>query len=129
MRRPLLGYGYQAFWGMGLRGESATISLNYGWIPGHAHDGLLNVWITLGAVGVGLLLITILRAIRDAIRALRRNPDTEVLWYVSLLVLTLVSNISEVTYMSPNNLGWMLFVVACVGLHRRYKSLTGESGT
>jgi O-antigen ligase len=127
MRRPLLGYGYQAFWGMGLRGESATISLSYGWIPGHAHDGLLNVWITLGAVGVGLVLITILQAIRDAIRALSRNPDSEVLWYVSLLVLTLVSNISEVTYMSPNNLGWVLFVVACVGL-RGCKSLTSESG-
>jgi exopolysaccharide production protein ExoQ len=119
MKRPLFGYGYQAFWGMGLRGESATISLNFGWIPGHAHDGLLNVWITLGAVGVGLLLLTILQAIRDAIKALRRNPDNEVLWYVSLLVLTMVSNIAEVTYMSPNNLGWILFVVACVGLHRR----------
>jgi exopolysaccharide production protein ExoQ len=118
MKRPLLGYGYQAFWGMGLRGESATISLTYGWIPGHAHDGLLNVWITLGAVGVGLVLITILQAIRDAIRALRRNPDSEVLWYVSLLVLTLVSNIAEVIYMSPNNLIWMLFVVTCVCLHQ-----------
>jgi O-antigen ligase len=49
LQRPLLGYGYGAFW-LGESGPSATVwALT--WDAPHAHNGYLDLWLQTGLVG------------------------------------------------------------------------------
>ena len=57
MARPLLGYGYGAFWTT----EGEAVQQYVGtWAPHHAHDGYLNVCLDLGVVGISMILVVIL---------------------------------------------------------------------
>jgi exopolysaccharide production protein ExoQ len=122
MKRPILGYGYGAFWS-GLQGESANISLASGWIVPHAHDGLLNVWLELGGVGLVLVIILFGRAIVDGWSCLKRGESRYAEWHLCLLVLTVASNVSELTILVPNHLAWILCMVACIGLREEASRL------
>lgn len=52
LQRPLLGYGYGAFW-LGESGPSAIVwALT--WDAPHAHNGFLDLWLELGLVGAVL---------------------------------------------------------------------------
>ena len=54
-KRPLLGYGYYAFW-QGLKGESANVIVGAHWVFGYAHNGILEIWLQLGLVGTAAIL-------------------------------------------------------------------------
>ena len=41
-KRPLLGYGYYAFW-QGVKGESANVILATHWVFGYAHNGIIEI--------------------------------------------------------------------------------------
>lgn len=122
LKRPFLGYGYGAFWG-GLQGESVNISLGCGWIVPHAHNGLLNTWLELGGLGLGLVALLIVRALVDAWSCIRAARSRFAEWCLCILVVTMVSNISELTIMVPNHLAWVLCMFACVGLREEARQL------
>ena len=46
-KRPLLGYGYQAFW-LGLEGESYRVILAVSWVLAQAQNGFLDVMLENG---------------------------------------------------------------------------------
>lgn len=115
MKRPILGYGYMAFW-RGFEGESATISLANGWAVTSSHDGFLEVWLALGVVGLALVIATFVRGIRDATVCFLRGASPYVEWQACVVFLTLVTAIVEVQMLIPNNFMWMLYILACVGL-------------
>ena len=50
-RRPWLGYGYQAFW-VTPGGPADGIRMRLPFTVPHAHDGFLDVWLEIGAVGL-----------------------------------------------------------------------------
>ena len=52
-KRPLLGYGYSAFWPRN-RVKAAKAG-NLGWLAPHSHNGYLELWLDMGAVGVVLV--------------------------------------------------------------------------
>lgn len=115
MKRPLLGYGYHAFWN-GLQGESANISLADRWIVPAAHNGFLDLWLGLGLIGLALVMYSLVKAVRDSITCHRVGSSPAMEWYLCLVFVTVVSNIAELTLMVPNYLAWILYVLACVGL-------------
>lgn len=57
-KRPLTGYGYQAFFHELTYGK--VIELWEGWEIPHAHNALLDLWITLGVGAIALYLFSIL---------------------------------------------------------------------
>jgi O-antigen ligase len=126
MKSPLLGYGYRAFWS-GLQGESAYITLMEQWTVPGAHNGFLETWLDLGLVGLGMVLITMVVAFRDGAICLRRGATPLVTWYVSILVMTVVTNAAEMTLMFPNYLTWIMYVLACVGLARESKRIRSQA--
>jgi exopolysaccharide production protein ExoQ len=115
MKHPLLGYGYRGYW-HGLQGESANVSLADHWIVPAAHNGFLDLWLGLGAVGVGIVIYSMFQAVRNGITCLRRGPSASAEWYLCIVFLTLVSNVAELTLMVPDYLAWIMYVIACVGL-------------
>ena len=65
-KRPLLGYGFYAFW-LGMKGESARLIVGTHWIFGYAHNGILEIWLQLGLVGVVVFFITLFQAIEECV--------------------------------------------------------------
>jgi O-antigen ligase len=122
LKRPLLGYGFYAFW-LGLKGESANAIIGVHWFFGYAHNGLLELVLQLGVVGLVLFLITLVQAIKDGWFCLRHDRSIEVEWYVGVIVLVLLYNIDESTVVWPIDLPSVLYVVVCCGLSMRAKQL------
>jgi exopolysaccharide production protein ExoQ len=114
-KRPLLGYGFYAFW-LGLRGESARLIVGTNWVFGYAHNGILEIWLQLGFVGVALFFITLFQATRNAWFCLRRGCPPGVQWYIGIIALTMLYNVDESTVLWPIDLLSILYVVACCGL-------------
>jgi O-antigen ligase len=114
-KRPLLGYGFYSFW-LGMKGESARLIVGTHWTFGYAHNGVLEIWLQLGLVGVVLFFITLFQATRNAWFCLRRGCRPGVLWYIGLIVLTMLYNVDESTVFWPIDLLTIFYLVACSGL-------------
>jgi exopolysaccharide production protein ExoQ len=114
-KRPLLGYGFYAFW-LGLRGESARLIVGTNWVFGYAHNGILEIWLQLGLVGVGLFFLTLFQATRNAWICLRRGCPPGMQWYIGIIALTFLYNVDESTVLWPVDLLSIIYVVACSGL-------------
>jgi O-antigen ligase len=122
VKHPILGYGYKAFW-RGYQGESANVSFATHWAVPSAHNAFLEVWIALGAVGVALVVYTLLRAIRDAFVCLRAGKSPYLAWYASIVFLTIVLSADEGELVIPNGLMWILYILACIGLSEGARSI------
>jgi O-antigen ligase len=115
MKRPLLGYGFNAFWG-GTAGESINVILVTHWMQAQSQNGFLDVWLQLGAFGITLLAACLLQPARRAINNFRAAGATQ-LW-IELMICTLLFNIGESTLLGSHSLSWFLFIVASAGLSR-----------
>lgn len=112
LRRPWLGYGYNAFW---LPSEWFTVSIWHvmGWDVPHAHDGLLELWLEIGLVGVGLFLVVFIYYVLKAIQFLHQSRDAvAAAWPLVILLFQLLSNITEADLLSRNSIFFSLFVAA-----------------
>jgi exopolysaccharide production protein ExoQ len=118
-KRPLLGYGYQAFW-LGFKGESYRIILTVTWALGQAQNGFLDVMLELGVGGLVIVVLLFGFAFRDAVTCLLRSHEDSQLraveWYFAIVILTLIYNLDESFLFEPRHLGSLMFVLACVGL-------------
>jgi len=117
LRRPLGGYGFDAFWSM-LNGEATRVFSATGWVVTSAHSGFLNVALELGLVGLALVALTLVQACRHAMAAFRPGHSEYVDWCIEIVFLTIVYNLDERTLMAPQYLPWILYIVACIGLRR-----------
>ena len=125
-KRPLLGYGYDAFW-LGLEGESYRIILTVSWALAQAQNGFLDVLLEMGAAGLTIVLLVFGFAFRDALTCLFRSRDDAQLraveWYLAIVILTLIYNLDESFLFTPKHLCWMIFLIACVGLKMEWMGL------
>ncbi|MGC2401608.1 MAG: O-antigen ligase family protein, partial [Acidobacteriaceae bacterium] len=55
-KRPLLGYGYQAFW-LGLEGESYHVIMAVSWLLAQAQNGFVDIALEMGGAGLGIVLL------------------------------------------------------------------------
>jgi len=61
VKRPFLGFGYDAFW-IGFKGEAVNLAVAAGFVGlGNAENGVLQLWLEVGLVGVAILLIMLMR--------------------------------------------------------------------
>jgi O-antigen ligase len=116
LARPLLGYGYGAFW-LGESGPSALIWA-VTWDAPHAHNGYLDMWLEIGLMGVAIaifmLVLTLARYVTAALQA-RENPIVQFSFWVSML--TILGNMSEAVLLESGlgkALYWVLFAYICL---------------
>lgn len=115
MKRPLLGYGYHAFW-LGLQGESGVIIRKLNWTFGYAHNGYFEVTLQLGFVGLGLVIAILLRAMKNAWFCLRHVRGSQSSWYITVILVTVLYNVDDCTVAWPKDLVSIFFLVACYRL-------------
>jgi len=116
-KRPILGYGYAAFW-RGLNGASLNVILVSGFLLAQSQNGFLDVWSQMGLVGLAVLSLILIRAAHFAFVCLQLGRDESVIWYCAILLCSVVYNFSESFLADPRHICWFLFTIACVGLRQ-----------
>jgi exopolysaccharide production protein ExoQ len=119
-KRPWLGYGYSAFW-MGWEGESAYVwiwlaALANNFYPTHAHNGVLELWLDLGFLGVLVFGLVLLRAFGRAIRLIRSTDAMEGIWPLTYLTFMSLVGITYPISLERNSIWWVLCVTIVVNL-------------
>ena len=110
LQRPWWGYGYSAFW-RGADGPSVGVWQLLSWPAPHAHNGLLNLWLDLGLIGVLLFLAGFSLSIKRAIRHLRTQQNLCIaLWPCMFLGFFFLSNLTESSMVDPNTIFWIVYV-------------------
>jgi len=108
MKHPILGVGYGGFWVKPVDG------LDYKGVPiNEAHNGYLDVFIELGAVGILLLVPLAVSFFMKARDEFEYRPDWASLRLACLPVM-LIHNITETSWLSSTMLLWNLFIFLAV---------------
>lgn len=123
-KRPWLGFGYSAFW-VGTKGESANAIYALRWPRlSYAENGVLELALELGVVGVGLYFLAYLRAYRRLKCLFSWSSGTpELFWYGSSLFLAAITNIEAGSIAAPNSWEWLIFVVTAGSIHKKYEEI------
>lgn len=118
VKRPFTGFGYMAFW-QGLHGESGNIWRLMKW-PGimYAENGIIELCLDLGFIGVVMFVAVFARAIRDAVYCMKRNATPATMWYLSILCYAIVTNIAGGKVLYPSYLECILEYIAFIGLRQ-----------
>jgi O-antigen ligase len=131
LKRPILGYGYDAFW-LGLKGESAHIESVLGWVIPHSHNGFLDLGLNLGAVGLVVYLYLWIRSFRKGIEFIRLEHRAIGLLPVTYLCFFALHNLFESSLLASDSLSLLLFamITTSVAVHsRQYSGATQNSDT
>ena len=79
--------------------------------------------VSLGAVGVALVVYSLLRAIRDAFICLRAGQSPYLAWCACIIFVTIITSVDEGELLIPNSLVWILYILACLGLYEGARSI------
>lgn len=128
-KRPLLGYGYSAFW-YGPNSPSAEVWLDtQPWKPENAHNGLLETWADLGLLGVTIFLVGFLSNLLRAFIWFRQTSAAFALWPLVYFTLMVLWNVTTSTILEQNNIFWLLYVAVVFSMivSQRSKQLLKEN--
>jgi exopolysaccharide production protein ExoQ len=121
-KTPVLGVGFGAFW-VGPIGYNTYPMPNWsrktpGWRPEEGHDGFVDVYAQLGAVGLILFLIFIGSALSGALTPLVTDFQYGSLRLTFLLTIIL-SNITETSFLDGTHGLWFLFLLFAMNFPRQ----------
>jgi exopolysaccharide production protein ExoQ len=112
LKRPLLGYGYSAFWNVSP--DAFRINSVMNWTVPHAHNGFLDLALQLGLLGLCLYLTYYVVSVIRAVEYARSNSSVEAMWPFAYLAFTFLYSITEGSLLSSNSIFWILYTsVAC----------------
>jgi len=103
----LLGAGFETFW-MGDRLEHLWNI--FAWKPNEAHNGYFEVYLNLGAVGIGLLALVVVTGYRNAIRTFAVDPEGGRL-RLAYILIGLGYSFTEAGFRTMNVV-WIAFMMA-----------------
>jgi len=118
-KHPLFGVGVAAFW-VGPVGYDLYPLPNWSrvtpeWRPEQGHNGYIDTYVELGGVGVLLLVIVIGVAIAGALSQLETNFQLGSI-RLALLLLILMSNLTETSFLRGTHDLWFVFLLIAVNL-------------
>jgi O-antigen ligase len=120
--RPVLGYGYAAFWGRDQQ-LAWRIRENSNWPTApHSHNGYLEIGLGLGLVGFATLLVVYAKMGRQAYRYLANNRSTLTMVPLIYLIFFIFYQFTEGTLVGGNSIFWIMFVLANLQLASEKRS-------
>lgn len=110
MDRPILGYGYQAFFKLG--NDSPLMEVSQGWfsVVAHAHNGYLNIFVFGGVPALLLIWYFYLKFISLGIRT--SLVDRRARFCLSIMIFELIRNVTEVDAFTGARITWSLTLLA-----------------
>jgi O-antigen ligase len=123
MERAWIGYGFGAFWaGESELGNAIRAKLGWQETITEAHNAWLDIWLSIGAVGVGLAILTLsalsLKVLRRANARKQSAADAWSVWSVGFVMSAWIYSLTESVFPSYNTLVWILFIVLAVKTER-----------
>ncbi len=115
--RPLLGYGYDSFW-TGLSGESLAVIRSVGWMVPTAHNGYLDLFIGIGAIGALIFFAILILMLRMTWRYASVDRSAASLFPAAFVAFWLVYNLSESELLTRSGTTILLFVVLMASMRR-----------
>lgn len=121
--RPLLGYGYQAFWVFDSQ-PARLVREAAGWRDApHAHNGYIDLTLNVGFLGLLLYLASYAISIVKAREYLQAGSESYRRWPLSCLVLLCVYQLTETTIVTGNSFFWMVFCSLTISLSNEHEAL------
>lgn len=120
--QPWLGYGYRGFW----TSEASDSILYNSWaalleefatreIAFHAHNGLIDMFLELGLIGLFLFLLNFFYMTQRIIILLLSSRAIEYLWMLSFIGICFITNITESQIiLSSTNTFWIVYVSVAI---------------
>jgi O-antigen ligase len=118
LRKPITGYGFQAFWGTGDLLFNWDVNESWGLRASDAHNGYLNIAVMTGLTGLVLTLVwTVLQPLTDLSTA-RRDPSEPALTtlFVQIWIFGLLLSSVESVLFSGGDALWLLMIASIIGL-------------
>jgi exopolysaccharide production protein ExoQ len=109
-QNPWLGYGYNGFWSENWQSESAYIWYVTGWSSPNAHNGLLDLWLDLGLLGVSIFLIGFWKSLVSGLAWIRLSKTSVSIFPLVYFTYIILANLTENTLLVQNSIFWVLYV-------------------
>lgn len=126
--RPILGYGYAAFWD-GLKPEVLKVWIEAGRLVPVADNGYIDLWLSLGAIGVCLFMYVFVQAFRRAVEYMRAEPGFIGVWPVTYLCIFAADSICESALLTRGTFPFLVFAILATSLAMNHKRLTASALT
>jgi O-antigen ligase len=107
--KPMFGYGYGSFFSSAHQ-ETQSLWEKFSWEPVHAHNGYIQILLFIGIAGFTIFLFGYLVYIIKTLHSYLLYRDTKLLWATSLLTYTILFNFTEISFLTSNNLTWVLSI-------------------
>lgn len=124
LERPLFGHGTHSFW-QDWRGKDnpayGIVAAN-GWVPPHAHNGFMEIFLELGLVGLILFLSSFFITISMCVRYMIIGIVPEAILPLIMLTWMIIPNITVSSLFEPK-LIWFLYVLINVRISVEIKAL------
>lgn len=112
LERPILGYGYAGFW-TSTSPQAASVEKAMGVGVLYSHNGYLEIFLALGAVGFFLALVFLGTGVQRAVYRSKLGHSSIDVWPLALMVYFLLHNLGESKILI--GLDWALCVAAVLG--------------
>ena len=106
LERPLLGYGYGAFWST----QADSINQFTTWKPGQAHNGYLDICLNLGVVGLLTILALVVDGLRRGHRLRGLYQNNAGVWMLVAALLLLIRDFAEASFLDLS-ITWFVLLV------------------
>lgn len=126
-QKPLLGWGFSAFWSA-LNPAAHEISANLGWQVPNAHNGLLELLLELGGLGVSLFALVFARNIWIATRCLSTAAKEEGITLLLCCGGILLVGVSEEVLVDPSQISVGMLLVLGLTSERALHALARREG-
>jgi O-antigen ligase len=117
--RPVVGFGFQAFWGTSDLVSAWTYLESWGYRASDAHNGFLNIAVMTGLVGLAISMIWIfVQPLTDHIRTPPDRSDPALtLLFLQIWLFGLCVSGFESELFNGGSMIWFMMVVSIIGLH------------
>jgi len=110
MKHFVLGAGYRSFWTDAGASDVYLSTSTIGSSLGNGHNGYLDTWLEIGAIGLGAFLLVFVTAIRRVVRHLTQGPDATCIWLAMILGYTFIYAWSEQILIHQSEIAWVMLV-------------------
>lgn len=125
LEKPLLGFGFSGFW-KGASSSSDNVRGQIGWAPTYSHNGYLEITLSLGLVGLLLVIWLLLTLFKRSWRQAEEGDSALDSWPLAIFFFVVIHNITECTIAWQNCLEWSVCVATVVGCDPRWREVLAE---
>ena len=112
---PVLGYGHSVFWRDDVGLAYSYLGLLLNWDAPHAHNGVLELGLNLGLIGVVVFLFSLVLLLAKAwVQAYHEKTLVSDLNF-TILVAFIITNISECTLLRPG-IHWIVYLLVAFSI-------------